>query len=71
LADEVVIPMFWAEDGFSSPPQVMVDKIKTGFFVPDLLSTLFTVVCLVIGGLMVIVTGIFFAAKSKFCQNLS
>jgi hypothetical protein len=58
----------WAEDGFSGPTPVMVDKIQSALFIPELLSTLFTVVNLVIGGLLVLVSFAFFAVKCPACQ---
>ncbi len=68
MADELVIPFLWAEDGFGEPSPEMVTKIQAGLFIPELLSTLFTVICLIFGGLMVIASFIFFAVQCPACQ---
>lgn len=73
MADEIVFPFLWAEDGFSEPSEELASAISFGLAAPKKIPMLGAVVCFVIGAILLLTCLIYFVwqrnAQSKLHQT--
>ncbi len=71
VQNDLVVPFLWAQDGFDEPSEEMADAIAFGLKAPEKLPLLGSVVCLVIGAILLLISlGYFFWYKRSASHDI-
>lgn len=70
MADEIVFPFLWAQDGFSEPSVELAEAIAFGLEAPQTLPMFGAVICFVIGAILLLTSLTYFIWQRNVQRNV-